>query len=461
MKKTVLFTMMLASGCSLSPVLQTPSINTPPTWRNTPEAANKANMPANDGRWWHEFGSREIPLLLAKTEVDNPDLQAALARLEQSKASAHIASAPLWPEITANGNSSRNFASHSKQSTTQNSYRGGFQAAYEVDLFGKNHDAERAALWQSKASEYDSEAIRLALNAQTAEAYFNLLAFNERVRIAEENLNNARDVLRILRIRKESGSLSALEVAQQENFVSNSKASLLALQQQQENVRNALALLLGSPASIFELQYKTEKLQDLTPPTVPTTMPAEWLCRRPDIAQAEAALQAANFDIGVARAAFFPSLTLDASTALVANPASAPAATISSLAASIALPLFTHGRIDAGIEKATARQKELAAQYRKTILTAYSETENALMAVKTQKLREESLNEAVKAAQTAYNASHIRFEAGAIDGITLLDAQRSLLQAKDAQIEARAQRLAASVDLFRAMGGGWKKTTTP
>lgn len=442
------------TGCSMAPDWSLPDVPAPEQWSHDAPAADTGKL---DESWWGAFGSEALPTLVVQAEANNPDLAAALARVAQAQATARIAGASAWPEVDATATGGRDFNNRPTLASprAENSYRAGFQASYEVDLFGKNRDAANASAALAQASAYDREALRLSVVAQTAQSYFDTLALQERVQIAERNLDNARQVLDVIRIRAQSGLLSSLEVAQQEHFVGSSEAALAVLRQQSESSKNSLAVLVGALPESFTLEAAA--LKDFSAPGLPVIMPREWLARRPDIASAEAQLKAANFDIGAARSAFLPSITLDAGTALAANPASAAAATLSSLAAGIGMPLFTGGALEGGWEHATARQQELAALYRKTALTAYAEVENTLTAVDAQQTREEGLAKAAAAAEAAYNASRIRFDAGAIDAITLLDAQRTQLQAEDALAQARADRLSASVDMFRAMGGGWKR----
>lgn len=451
MKRISALSLLLLSACTMAPEFKLPDISMPDTWKNTPK--QEASAPHADDSWWKGFGSDELPQLITQAEKENPDLAAADARIAEARATARIAGAPLFPELSLDGSAGRNYSSR-HQTGAKSNYNGGVNASYELDLFGRNLSGARSADWLAKASAFDREALHLSITSQTAESYFAALALNERVTIAEKNLTNAREVLDVTKKREASGALSPLEVAQQQNFVGSSEATLATLKQQREAAQNALAVLVGQTPQKFTMMAQTPKA--LTPPDVPVSVPAEWIARRPDIASAEAELKSAGFDVGAARAAFFPSLNLSAGVAIAAAPISASSAVLSSLAASVTQPLFTGGTLEGGLERATAHQKEVAANYRKVVLTAFAETENALNAIESQRQREDALKMALDAARTAYDASRSRFNAGAIDSITLLDAQRTLLSAEDALAGAHADRLSASVDLFRAMGGGWE-----
>lgn len=456
MKKNsiILASALLLSACSLAPDFALPEIQMPETLKNTPDQNTAERVSENI--WWQKFGSEELSSLIAKAATNNNDLIAAAARIEQAQAIARQASAPLFPSLFASGDALRNF--NNKPSATQNSARNSYniggQLSYELDLFGRLRNAARAADESAIASEYDRNALHLSITAQTAEAYFNMLALNQRITYAENNLKNAHDILKITQSKFDSGAISELEISQQRNLAELEEAALASLKQQREVTKNLLAVLLGVTPESFTT--KDIYLDKLLPPDVASILPSELIARRPDIRSMEARLKAANFNIGSARAAFFPSLGLSAVSSLAANPASASASVLSSLAASISAPLFTGGELEGRLENATAQQKELAAEYRKTVLTAFGEAENALSAVQTAEMRLKSLSAAASSARKAYGASTTRFRAGAVDYVTLLDTQNSLFNAEDALAQAQADRLFASVELFKALGGGWK-----
>ena len=445
--KKFLIPLLLLSSCNLAPDYKAPDMAVPEAWKNNSVEA----APIPESEWWKAFGSDELSGFIANAITDNNDLLAASARVEQAQAAAKIAGAPLWPSVVAQGNAGRNFNNNSNAAGAVNSYQAGATVAYELDVFGKLRNNANAADAFVNASIYDREALRLSISAQIASGYFNVLSFHERVAIAENNLKNTLDILAVIQTRFDAGAISLLELSQQKTLAANQEATLANLKQQREIAQNSLAVLLGAVPQSFII--KDTSLDALTPPAVAPILPAELITRRPDIASLEAQLRAANFNIGAARAAFFPSFDVSASVGLAANPSSASASVLSGLAASIAAPLFTGGQLEGGLEQATARQKELAANYRSAVLTALGEVENALHAVETTHDRLESLTQAADAAKSAYDASLTRFDAGAIDYLTLLSTQNALFQAKDTLIQAKADHLSASVDLFKALGG--------
>jgi multidrug efflux system outer membrane protein len=262
-------------------------------------------------------------------------------------------------------------------------------------------------------------------------------------------LKNAEEVLRIIEARYKAGSVSGLEVSQQRVAVNSFRASLAFLNQQRSTTSNALAILLGQAPQ--DVQAPRETLASLKVPDVNLTPPATLLTARPDIERAEATLRAANADIGAARAAFFPSLNFGLDASMAAG-FGGPAAAALSLASSALAPIFTGGRLTGNLEDVTARQKELAAQYQKTVLVAFQEVEDALAAYKNSNEQAVISRESVKESQAAYDIAKARFDAGAIDYLTLLETQRSLYQAQDNQIAVYQDRIASFVQLRKALG---------
>jgi NodT family efflux transporter outer membrane factor (OMF) lipoprotein len=275
------------------------------------------------------------------------------------------------------------------------------------------------------------------------------LSLNDRIRIAELNLKSAEEILRITEARFSQGSVSGLEVSQQRVFVNNFRTAVASLVEQRSTIANALASLLGLAPQNFSAP--TAELATLTMPPVNLTPPATLLTARPDIESAEASLLSANADIGVARAAFFPSLTLGLDTAISAG-FGGPAAAATSIASSLLAPIFTGGRLTGDLENVTARQKELAVQYRQTVLFAFQEVEDALAALKSNNDRAVLSHATVAESQNAYDIAKARFDAGAIDYLTLLETQRSLYQAQDNQIAINQGQLQSFVQLRKALG---------
>ena len=430
------------SACSLAPNYQRPEMALPTGWSNV---AGVGATQQNTTLFWQEFGSADLNRLIDNALAQNLDLEAALHRVEQARALAKIGAAPLYPTVSASGSASRTF----QDPRDTNSVRGGGSISYEVDLWGKNRNAAKSADYRVNASEFDREALRLVVTSDATNFYAQILSLNDRIRIAEFNLKNAEEILRIIEARFGQGSVSGLEVSQQRVAVNGFRTALTALVEARSTTANALAILLGLAPQNFSAP--TAELATLSMPQVNLTPPATLLTARPDIESAEAGLLAANADIGVARAAFFPSLTLGLDTAISAG-FGGPAAAATSIASSLIAPIFTGGRLTGNLENVTARQKELAVQYRHTVLIAFQEVEDALAALKSNNEQATISLESVKESQNAYDIAKARFDAGAIDYLTLLETQRSLYQAQDNQISIRQGQLQSFVQLRKALG---------
>jgi outer membrane protein, multidrug efflux system len=434
---------LILSACSLAPTYERPQMAIPQGWSNVAGVGTTDAIPNTP--FWQELGSAELDRLIDQALAQNLTLEAALHRIEQARAQAKVAGAPLYPAVSASGTGSRTF----NDNGGINAVRGGGSVSYEVDLWGKNRNSAKSADYRVDASEFDRDALRLVVTSDATNFYAQILALNDRIRIAEFNLRNAEEVLRIIEARFAQGSVSGLEVSQQRVAVNNFRTALASLAEQRSLTANALATLLGLAPQDYSAT--NAELATLALPPINLTPPATLLTARPDIESAEANLLAANADIGVARAAFFPSLTLGLDTAIAAG-FGGPAAAATSIASSLVAPIFTGGRLTGNLEGVTARQKELAVQYRQTVLTAFQEVEDALAGLKSANDRAVLSRATVTESQNAYNIAKARFDAGAIDYLNLLETQRSLYVAQDNQISTNQEQLVAFVQLRKALG---------
>jgi len=395
--------------------------------------------------FWQALGSAELNGLIDTALAQNLDLEAALHRIEEARGQVKVAGSSLYPTIQVSGSSARTV----KEPLSTSAAQGVGSINYEIDLWGKNRNSADAAKYRAGATEFDRDALRLVVTSDVTTFYTQILSLNDRIRIAENNLKNAEEVLRIIEARFNAGSASGLEVSQQRVAVNGFRAALTNLTQQRTQSANALAILLGTAPQNFSASQAD--LASLKMPQVNLTPPADLLTARPDIESAEAGLRAANADIGVARAEFFPSLTLGNAVS-IATSSGSPAISAANLAANLLAPIFTGGKLTGNLESVTARQKELAAQYQKTVLTAFQEVEDALAALKSNNEQAVLSQQSVTESQNAYNIAKARFDAGAIDFLDLLQTQGSLYQAQENQIVVNQGQLASFVQLRKAMG---------
>lgn len=441
---------LLLQGCSLTPVYRRPEAITPKQWKNGSANPVSASMPVSLN-WWKKFGSVELDHLMTEALNNNLDLAAARERIGQFRSLAKIAGAPLLPAVSATG--SYNYNDSTLSGGGVNTWQGQWNMSYEIDLWGGIRAGRDSARRRLDTARYTFDALRLVVMGDVAQSYFVIVGLKERKLIAEFNLKNINQVLDIIVARFEAGAASALEVAQQRTERANAAAAVAQLDQQIAQSENAMAVLLGRPPQQFKVAESS--LKSLLIPKANPAQPELLFDRRPDIRSAETELIAAHADIGKARAAFYPRLQLGADNIFTAAAMSEPAGIAVMLASSLTTPIFQGGRLEGELERTLARRTELLELYRKTILTAYREVEDALALGNQATRRRDQLLLSVDNAMQAYEIARDRYLAGATDYQTLLIVQRSLLNAQDSEVQALVDVLTASVLLFKSLGGGW------
>ncbi len=442
MKTTLILPVLFLAACSLAPDAVVPTERVPENWRGS--ATTEMDATAQ----WSDFGSAELEQLIATALANNTDLSVALARIEQARASADIAGSGLYPQVDASGSAGRQRSDSGGIRRTDNSSSATLSVAYELDLWQRNRNQLDSALWQLRATRTDRDALALLVSSEVARLYSGVMAGDARVIVAEKNLANARDVLRITELRHQEGAISGLERAQQRTSVANTEAAIASIKNQRALFFNQLALVVGTTPA--QLQLATgSTLEQLAVPKVAVTSPWALLERRPDIAAAEARLRAANIDIGVARANALPSLSLGLNAGVVGN----PSGTLVGLAASFFAPIFQGGTLQGEIDRSEAARDEQVAAYEGVLLVAFREVEDALSNYEAATARRDSLANASEEARKADDIGRAQFDAGSIDFTTLLNTQAALLQAEDGYLSARQDQLAAAIDLMRALGG--------
>lgn len=452
----------LLSGCSMSPDYKRPEVTTPANWSEMKSSASQPTRIAKD--WWTNFKSAELNSLMEQALVNNNDIGAAMQRIEQARAGLRSTSSSLFPSVDGSASINHDDRNPGKGKDTSDTGGSlGLNVSYELDLFGKNRSNIESSEFNLRGTEFARDALALIVMGDVAKTYFNVLNLQERLSIADQNLNSATELLRIVQARFDAGATTLLDVAQQKSDLASSEANRATVANQLDIAKSSLAVLVGVPPQNLEVTGKD--LRNLPVPSVAPGQPSYLLERRPDIRQAEATLQAANADIGAARAAFFPSITLGAGASLGATPLGDPATTILSLGSSLLAPIFKGGLLQGNLQRTEARQLELVENYRKTILVSFKEVEDSLSTVKASDQRERSLETAMNEARRAYDLSQQQYDAGAIDFQILLDARRTMLSAETNYIQTKNERLASTVDLFKALGGGWyeggEMTTLP
>jgi len=454
--------LILLAGCSLGPHYQRPAAAVPPAWHTDP-GAPAAAWPAAD--WWRGFGSPQLDDLIAQAQAANFDLGAAVARVREADAQVRIAGAPLLPAIAAGGGianaqppptASAKGTIRSPASTVINP---SLNASYEIDFWGRNQASLEAAQASALASRHDRETVELTVVTSVATTYFQILALRDRLTVAQANIDSANSVLTALVTEEKVGTATALDVAQQETTVAALEAQVPPLSQQLQQNVDALAILVGrSPESVA---VSDGTLAGLALPAVVPGLPSELLARRPDVAEAEAQLLGANANIRVARAAYFPSIDLTAEGGLASVALTGlfgPTGGFYTLAAGITQPIFTGGALQGQVEFSKARYDELLQDYRKAVISAFGDVEDALIAGQQTQLQARRQQEAVEKARRAYDISIAQLEAGTVNLLTVLNTENALFPAEDSLVQAKLAHLQAIVSLFKALGGGWRQT---
>ena len=455
-----LFLAAATSGCLLTKDLPDPALDVPRAYG--PAGVKFADAPPPLD-WWRGFRSRELTQLMEEAQTVNLDIAAASARIRQADAQARITGAALLPTVNGGGQEAYSRTSGSSASGLTNggrevvNFSSTLSASYELDFWGKNRDAALAAEETATASRFDRDVVALTTLAAVGNAYFQVLAAQDRIRTANRNIASAQRILDAIRQRFSAGTGTDLDVAQQESVLANLRATVPPLRQTLALNANALAILVARPPE--SVRISGGSLNQVTAPRVTPGLPSELLTQRPDIRRQEAQLAAATANVGSARAQFFPSIQLTGqggyqSAALVSL--FQPQAAFFSLVGGLTQPIFDGGRIRSNFELTRAQQEELLQAYRKSVVTAFSDVNTALVSVRETSERLRLQRAVVAASRRAFELSEQQLRAGTADIVTVLNTQLTLFQAEDALWQAQLARLLAIVSLYQALGGGWE-----
>ncbi len=445
-----------AAGCATTPPPALEPGDVPAGFEQKPPA-NAPIWPARD--WWKQFGDPQLASLMDQAQAGNLDIAQAAARLRQADARARQAGAALLPTLGAGAGVNTLYGQANGTSQHETDYSAGLQASYELDFWGKNRDLLDSASAALRASRADRITVALSVTSGVANSYFQLLSLRERILVARANLTSAQDIFGVVQRRVNAGFSANADLLAQRVALAAEQAALPVLEQQELEARNALAILLGRPPEGFAVTG--EGLGMLVPPAVAPGLPSELLARRPDIITAEANLLAAHADLAAARTAFFPSISLTANGG-VAYPALAAAidtlpgvGLAAGAGAALAQVIFDGGRTRGKVDEAKAREEELLFAYRAVVIASFSDVENALGNFAHLGAQEAALREQVTQAEKVLSAARRKYLAGSADFLVVTDAQRALYTARDQLSDIRRARLAASVALFKALGGGF------
>ncbi|MGC4071841.1 MAG: efflux transporter outer membrane subunit [Nibricoccus sp.] len=469
-----LASMLITAGCVSSTSTNaagSAQLETPAAWKNSTPATTAAS-PAPSvldttalREWWRQFNDPVLNQLVADALASSTDIRTALARIDESRARHGVQRSSLFPSVTgsASGQNVRQKVRASDTTQQAENYSASLDASWELDLFGKLRASNAGTAADLKGSIEDFHAAQVSLAAEVATNYVALRSAEAQAVVVEKSLKSRGETIQLLQWQQQSGGSDALATQQAVSTYEQARASLPSLQQTIAQTRNALALLTAkTPGALDTLLATTGKLPP-SPAATATGIPAETLNNRPDVRSAADAYEAAALRTTAAQRARLPSLTLSGSIgveALKAGKLFDPVSTISSVAGSLTAPLFDAGQRKQTVQIQDALQRQALLSYQSTVLTALSEVESALIAVQRTAERLDILDRSVAAAREASQLADMQYQAGSVDILTVLDAQRTLLSVEQQQVTTRAEQLTAHIQLYKSLGGGWTPLNT-
>ncbi|HEY1878313.1 MAG TPA: efflux transporter outer membrane subunit [Caulobacteraceae bacterium] len=448
---------ILVADCTVGPDYHRPAVTVPTDFRAQPGPSD-ANSLA-DLSWWEVFNDSTLQGLISEALANNLDVKVAVARIEQARALVGVAKSQAYPQVGYQGFASDQKAlipTENEATTTYATWGGFLSAAWELDIWGRIRRSTEAARADLYAQEDVRRGVTLTLVSDVAAGYFQLLALDRRLDVAEESARVYTQNLNLFTLRFQAGRDSNLPVQRAQASLDSSNATISDLKRLIALQEDALSVLLGAyPRDI----NRGQSLDAQTVPTTPVGMTTDLLKRRPDILGAEQTMISANAQVGVAVANFYPTIGL---SALVGGQGVSIQHGLNgtfgiwSVAGDVAGPIFTGGRLQAQYHQRQAYWDETVAQYRKTVLVAFQETSDALAAQQTLAGRRVALQSQVQAQRRAVDLSLLRYDSGRANYFEVLEAEQELFPAEDALAQTQADQLIAVVSLYKALGGGWK-----
>lgn len=450
------------TSCNLAPTYLGPKTNLPTEFKSDgPWRTAKPSDHESRGRWWTSFGDSRLNALMSQAEAGSPTLESSLHRVDEARALARADKAGLFPFV--------NFQSSAQRSrgtgTLQFQFAGGrtrtvldssLALQYELDLWGRVRNQSRAGRARSESVEADYRSVLLSLQSELAMNYFALQAQDELIDLLQRNVETRQKTANLAKIRFEQGDIAQIDVAQAETDLSSTKSEAIGLERRRVELEHAIALLLGKTPSEFSLPRLSLRS---SPPSIPETVPSDLLERRPDIATAERNMAALNAEVGIARAALFPSLTVGATggrqSSFISQLGRASSRVWGLGPAAVDWPLLQGGSARSRTEAARARYDGAAADYRQTVLNAMREVEDALAGLSILKRQLAAQLATARSATQAVELSQKRYDSGLVAYYEVLDSQRTQLRAEQEATRLKGELWITTVILVKALGGGW------
>jgi outer membrane protein, multidrug efflux system len=453
-------------GCSVGPDYRPAVLTMPSEWGQRDQPGVTPTTP--DLRaWWQGFGDPVLDTLIERALRKNLDLKVAIATMREARALRGVAGSDQYPTIEA-------FGSYSRVRETENVrplgkgfdpehhlFQVGLDASWEVDIWGRVRRSVEAADATLEAAENNRRDVLVIVLAEVARNLVEVRSAQQRLLIAQDNIQTQQDVVDLTRARFDAGLATQVDVSQARTLLTTTQAQVPVLQAGRDQAIHRLAVLVGdAPANLLD-ELRPVRSIPAAPPTVPIGLPSNLLRRRPDVRRVERELAAATAQIGVATADLFPRFSLTGTLGVAATDAGkvfTGASRFSSIGPQVVWPIFAGGRIRANIRVQEARQEAALARYEQTVLAALEETEDALVAYGQERTRQQRLAEAVDASQVALTLSRELYVRGLVDFLTVLDNQRSLYAAQDQRVQSERTLIVSLIALYKALGGAWETT---
>jgi len=457
---------VMAGACMVGPDYVRPSVEEPARFKSQAVSELGPPIPAE---WWQLYREPELDRLIATATESNQTLRQAVARVDEARALARVAGSFLYPTISSNPRFSHTRYSANRDSTvtgqqvpqgvTVNDWLIPINLTYEIDVWGRVRRSFESARAQAKASEDDVGVVRLIVETDVTRFYYTLRSLDAQAQILEQTVVAYREQVRFVSVQLRTGLVSPIVVAQAQAQLQTTLAQQRDILRARAVLEHALAILCGRPAPSFAVAVNP--LGEVSPPAVPPGLPAQLLARRPDVAEAEQNLVAANAQIGVATAEFYPRFTLTSSAGFQSADISTVftwQSRVASILPSVSIPIFEGGRLRANLDATEARYRQAVAAYTNQILIAYSDVEDALTDLHALTDIVGSLREAVSASQDYLRFAQAQFKYGLVDYLIVIDAERTLLANQLSLAQAVNLQMGASIQLIKALGGGWNPT---
>jgi multidrug efflux system outer membrane protein len=458
---------LLAGPFTIGPDYHRPNSAVPSAYKEPELSQWKESRPLDNipkGRWWEVFADDDLNRLESEAFEENQNLKASLARIGQARATARVARADLLPNLTLDPSFTRQRYSPNQDPSfgniTANTFHVPLDLSYEVDLWGRVRRGFESARADAQASLADFYTSVLTLQADLAQDYFALRALDAEISTVNGTVDLRKEQVRLVRSRFEGGIGTELDVARAETELASTEADAAGLARRRAELENAIAILVGRNPSTFTLAATSSAKWHPEPPSIPAGLPADLLERRPDVAAAERQLASANAKIGVAKGGFFPVVSLTASGGYLSGDIETLFRWDSrtwTLGPSVSLPIFAGGRNRANYKRSKEAFDEAVARYREQILVAFRDVENSLAGIRHLATESGAQSRAVRNARRAADLATDRYRSGLVSYLEVVDASREALQAERADAQLSGQRLAASVQLIKALGGGWSE----